>query len=173
MKLIALSNLSRSLLRPILAVLLTIGCTFGLTSCGLDNQVCSVEIPAECLSAEDADRDLDNYYNALCQGQPGYESVQKWDCNDGDELVNPDAPEVCDARDNNCDDLIDNSEAYDDDGDGYLANITECREVYEASSLDCDDKNADVNPSKFEAHDGIDNDCDGIADEDFDTDGDG
>lgn len=169
-----LSNLSRRARGSLLTLMLGLaGCCFGLSACNTDNQVCSVEIPDECLDAASADVDADNYYNKLCEGQPGYESVQKWDCNDADALVNPDAPETCDGRDNDCDDLVDNSQAYDDDADGFLANITECRTVYEASSLDCDDKDPNVNPSRFEAHDGIDNDCDGIADEDFDLDGDG
>jgi len=32
------------------------------------------------------------------------------DCNDDDALVNPDAQEICDGMDNNCDDLIDEEE---------------------------------------------------------------
>lgn len=142
--------------------------------CGAqENCVDVTDVPNVCESAEAADADGDGYYNPMCEGVSGFESVQKWDCNDADGLVNPDAGEICDGRDNNCDDLVDNSEAYDDDGDGYLADITECRMVYSSSQLDCNDKDAEVHPGAYEKHDGIDNDCDGVQDEDFDADGDG
>ena len=47
------------------------------------------------------------------------------DCDDGDASVYPDAEELCDGVDNNCDDIVDNDAAdaltfYEDyDGDGY------------------------------------------------------
>ncbi len=49
----------------------------------------------------------------------------------------------------------------DDDGDGYT------------SDVDCDDHNYQVWPGAPELCDGLDNDCDGSTDEDYDGDGDG
>ncbi|MCB9851751.1 MAG: right-handed parallel beta-helix repeat-containing protein [Phycisphaerales bacterium] len=85
------------------------------------------------------------------------------DCDDNDEFVNPDAPEVFDGVDNNCDGTID--EGFDDDHDGFEDTAT--------GGDDCDDTNEFINPGATEVCDGVDNNCvDGI-DEGFDTDNDG
>ncbi|HNH50712.1 MAG TPA: putative metal-binding motif-containing protein, partial [Myxococcota bacterium] len=55
--------------------------------------------------------------------EDGY--VSEIDCDDGRKTVHPDAPELCDGLDNDCDELIDedSDEAQtwyaDADGDGY------------------------------------------------------
>ena len=79
------------------------------------------------------------------------------DCNDGDALTFPDAEELCDGIDNNCDGLLPEDE-QDFDGDGVMA-----------CEGDCDDDNADVYPGNTEVNDGLDNDCDDtmLADENF------
>ncbi len=42
------------------------------------------------------------------------------DCDDNDATAYPDAPEIPDEQDNDCDDEVDeDTEAADDDGDGY------------------------------------------------------
>ena len=48
------------------------------------------------------------------------------------------------------------------DGDGWYS-----------ENGDCDDSNPSINPNSIEVCDGLDNDCDGIVDEGFDSDGDG
>lgn len=59
------------------------------------------------------DADGDGYGTAMssitsCAPPSGY-TFNALDCNDSDSSVNPDAVEVCDGKDNNCDALIDNA----------------------------------------------------------------
>ena len=123
------------------------------------------------------DRDLDG---------DGYLASEE--CDDGNTLINPSMPEICDGVDNNCDGQIDEgvtTQYYQDlDGDGFGNN-----NVVEAAcntppnfvtiGSDCDDTNPDVFPSASEACNDIDDDCDGDIDEDLafglylDADGDG
>lgn len=88
------------------------------------------------------------------------------DCDDGDDTVYPGAPELCDMKDNDCDDVVDNDKPLwylDCDGDGYAAmgaaNTQSCTEPApqgdcgwttkvpsNLSTTDCDDSNIDVHP---------------------------
>jgi hypothetical protein len=102
------------------------------------------------------------------------------DCDDADPAVNPDNVEVCDELDvdEDCDDLADDadptvtsaSEWYlDSDGDHYgdptrTEQGCEPPPGYVADGTDCDDAQADVNPSAWEYCDGEDDDCDGAVD---------
>ena len=110
------------------------------------------------------------------------------DCNDSDTAVNPDAPELCDGVDNNCDGEIDEGlliTVYDDlDADGYgdpgaASEVCSIGADQVDNADDCDDTNADSFPGAAERCDGFDNDCDGTVDNDLnydwfaDTDGDG
>jgi hypothetical protein len=112
------------------------------------------------------------------------------DCDDAHADTNPDAPELCDGRDNNCDDQIDQDAEdaptwyVDGDGDGYGADAVSACDAPEGTveeSGDCDDASAGVYPGADEVCDGVDQDCDDEADEDAtdmgawyaDNDGDG
>jgi hypothetical protein len=103
------------------------------------------------------------------------------DCNDNDAAIHPEATEVCDGVDNNCDNSIDGSDAdgaatyyADADADGFggvALSITQCDAPtgFVANGDDCDDNNLDIHPDAAEVCDGADNDCDGLVDDDDDS----
>jgi hypothetical protein len=108
------------------------------------------------------------------------------DCDDSDAAVNPDAEEICDGNDNDCDGEIDedgaNTYYADEDGDGFgdaTVSIDACEpeEGWVENADDCDDTDANTYLGASEICDGEDNDCDGEVDEDLTTtvyaDGDG
>jgi hypothetical protein len=87
--------------------------------------------------------------------QDGF-TPRQGDCNDLDFTVYPDALEVCDNMDNNCNGEIDEGLGCnsDQDGDGYTP-----------LEGDCDDANAQIFPGAKEVCDGLDNDCNHSMDE--------
>jgi hypothetical protein len=126
------------------------------------------------------DQDADGFYN--------YE-----DCDDTNPAIYPGATETCDGIDNNCNGLTDDGiQVYtyytDTDGDGFGdasdTGLDTCQATvpigYVANNTDCDDTNPDIHPGAAETCDGIDNNCNGLTDDDIpvytyftDTDGDG
>ncbi len=114
------------------------------------------------------------------------------DCDDLDALVSPDASERCDGvLDEDCDGLIDDDDVgasgtttwyQDGDGDGYGGSTTidacSAPPGALASGGDCHDGDPAVSPAATETCDGVDQDCDGAADQGLalwypDYDGDG
>ncbi len=99
----------------------------------------------------------------------------KLDCNDSNASDNPEAEEVLDGRDNDCDGDIDESSGdyyRDVDGDSFGApgspiKSLEPIEGYVKNKRDCDDNNADIFPGAPEKFDSADNNCDGQVDEGF------
>ncbi len=94
------------------------------------------------------------------------------DCDDADPTASPAAEELCNARDDDCDGVVDDGlDARlwyrDDDGDGYGATddtLTACSQPpgYAAEPGDCDEAAAGVHPGAQEVcSDGVDQDCDG------------
>jgi len=121
------------------------------------------------------DADADGFGNegtsaTSCEVPDGYATVGG-DCNDADPNVNPDAEEVCNGLDENCngeadDNAIDSSAYFaDSDNDGIGDSSTEVISCVRPSNYvdvggDCDDTNDAIWPGNAEACDGIDNDCD-------------
>lgn len=114
------------------------------------------------------------------------------DCDDGDSAVSPDAVEICNAIDDDCDGATDQGAVDaltwfpDADGDGFggfSSSVVACDAPvgYVDMIGDCDDDNDGVFPGGQEICDGVDNDCDFSVDEGasdastwfFDSDGDG
>ncbi len=121
------------------------------------------------------------------QDGDGYDGEE--DCDDRNVDVHPDAAEVCDGLDQDCDGVVDEDAGsgwyLDEDGDGWGSGepIPSCTGESGLSSRgeDCDDEDASVNPEQAERCDEVDNDCDSEVDEDaedamkawVDRDGDG
>lgn len=102
------------------------------------------------------------------------------DCDDMDAAVNPDAQEVCNSLDDDCDTLSDDSDPsvsgqttyyLDSDGDGFgldSQTILSCGNVPQGYVLfpgDCNDGTGDIGPAAVEQCDTVDNDCDGLVDD--------
>ncbi|MBI4592201.1 putative metal-binding motif-containing protein [Candidatus Uhrbacteria bacterium] len=126
--------------------------------------------PADCVYADP------------CDVPNGYVQDNS-DCNDTSATVNPDAEEVCDEVDNDCDgdtdEDVQNAFYEDVDGDGYgdVSSTTDACSApsgYVEDQNDCDDADGTVYPDSLELCDGLDNDCTGAADDGGAcTDGDG
>jgi hypothetical protein len=130
-----------------------------------------------------ADNDGDGYgdssTSALVCGLISGWVADSTDCDDSDAAINPIATESCDAVDNDCDGDVDESGATgesswyaDSDSDTFgnaSDSVTACDmpSGYVADSTDCDDGDAAINPAALEVCDsGVDNDCNGMADDD-------
>ena len=101
------------------------------------------------------------------------------DCDDTDDAINPDAEEICDGEDNDCNGYTDDDDSgvtgtsiwyadADADGWGATAYTSEACDQPSGSTAtdgDCDDGEPSTNPGATEACDGADNDCDGDTDE--------
>ncbi|MEL0457599.1 MopE-related protein, partial [Flavobacteriaceae bacterium SZ-1-7] len=122
-----------------------------------------------------ADTDGDGYGDitnsvASCTQPAGYVADDS-DCDDTTISVHPNAPEICDGIDNNCDGNIDEGVTttfyadLDNDGYGDSSNsIDACSQPvgYVSNDSDCDDSDFTINPDATDIpNDGIDQDCNG------------
>ena len=111
--------------------------------------------------------------NITCQ--PADDEVNNSDdCDDTNSGINPDAADICDGIDNNCDGSLDEDapvlDGYLDlDSDGFGGEKTTGCDGTPGFTLvdgDCDDKDATSNPDAEEVcDDAADNNCDGATDE--------
>ncbi len=100
------------------------------------------------------------------------------DCDDDNGDVHPEAPELCNGVDDDCDEVIDEEDALDattwyvdgdrdghGDPDGWTVSC-QLPPDHTDRGTDCDDSRDDVNPDADERCDGVDNNCDTVIDED-------
>ena len=111
-----------------------------------------------------------------CEGPSGY-ADRAGDCDDADFDVSPDAIELCDGVDNDCDGDTDEDDAddaptwyTDADADGHGDATLATRACGApagavSSDDDCDDTDPAVSPSAAEICNGIDDDCDALVDD--------
>lgn len=151
---------------------------------GVDND-CDGEVDeADAVDAVEFFADFDEdgfgvwaYTTWACEAPLGYAS-EVGDCDDFNPAVNPDAEEVCNEIDDDCDDTIDGAYASgqniyyrDADGDGYgtaddTTDACTAPVGYSTNTDDCDDAEASVHLGADEVcDDGLDNNCDGLVDE--------
>ena len=152
---------------------------------GIDNN-CDAAVDEGLLLNLWPDADADGFGDSAgeaisaCALEPGW-ADNNLDCDDLYDLSYPDAEELCDGEDNDCDGGIDDGLLavwyVDADLDGYgdEASALETCAPLEGSVLvggDCDDADLLTNPAGTEVCGGGDEDCSGLAD-DIDGDGDG
>ena len=144
---------------------------------GFDND-CNGQTDEGVQTTYFADVDQDGYGNLLvtkmaCTAPSGY-GLNSTDCNDLDKFVHPNAIEICNKIDDNCDGQTDEGVLLtfyadaDQDKYGNLSQeVTGCTAPngYVANSADCNDSNKNIHPNAVElCSNKIDDDCDGITD---------
>jgi len=145
------------------------------------------ETPEDCdkVSAWWPDADQDGFGDILAASTTGCEAPSDgWvnngrDCDDNNNAIWPGATEECDGYDNDCDEAID-EESFgettwyaDTDGDGYgggsMVEACVAPSGFVNNDNDCDDTNANTHIDAEEICDGLDNNCNGEADENLPT----
>lgn len=114
-------------------------------------------------------------YTTSCFPPTNYVSSSD-DCDDGDASIHPNAAEVCDGLDNNCDAFTDDLDPniqnqstfyldHDEDGYGdpsFLLERCLAPSNYVTDNSDCNDLNDSIYPGAQEQCGTIDNNCDGV-----------
>jgi choice-of-anchor B domain-containing protein len=126
------------------------------------------------------DEDGDGYGNGnagsfACAAPEGFVS-NDLDCFDGSATIYPDAPELCDNLDNNCNQEVDEGLTLttfyadaDEDGFGSASSIVQACVApsgFVANNGDCNDASEAVFPGASGTSEGLDNDCNGLVEGD-------
>ncbi|MCO4763840.1 MAG: thrombospondin type 3 repeat-containing protein, partial [Myxococcales bacterium] len=124
----------------------------------------------------------------LCKAKGVWTAKKTGDCNDDNKAIHPDAKEVCNEFDDNCNTQVDEGLIKtfykDNDGDGYGSVTTQqgctAPKGYVALAGDCNDYNKAISPKAKEVCNKTDDDCNGFKDDNLkladiyaDVDGDG
>ena len=137
------------------SIVLSLSLFFG--ACSDDNESSNSE-PSTTPSADAATSEVDT--GPEDNDNDGFAGAD--DCDDTNPNIHPDADEVCDGVDNNCDGAIDGDDAVDrpnwyldGDGDGFgvtaeVVVACEAPEGYASKAGDCADDDEDINPSADE-----------------------
>lgn len=114
-----------------------------------------------------------NFTGDFCYQPTGFVTISG-DCNDNNALFNPNATEICNSLDENCNGLVDDGLVFsnyyfdfDSDGFGSLNTMeNECAQPlgFVMNALDCNDASFYANPAAIEICNGLDEDCDGEND---------
>ncbi|WP_158623848.1 MopE-related protein [Corallococcus llansteffanensis] len=158
---------------------------------GLDND-CDGQVDEGVCTVWYRDADGDSFGNANDSRRdatrPAGYVADATDCDDTRSNVSPQASEVCDGLDNNCEGSVDEGVGAlwyrDADGDGHGdlgTSAAACGQPagFVSNAGDCNDTNAAIRPGATEVCDSVDNNCNGAVDEGVkstfyrDADGDG
>ena len=144
---------------------------------------CNDENDAFYPGADESDCADPNDYN--CDGSVAYADADGdgWaaceECNDSDPRVNPDAVEICNEVDDDCDGDVDDDDSgvtgtttwyidYDGDGfgsDEFTQDACDQSEGWVEDSDDCDDSDDAIHPGADEVCNELDDDCDDRIDD--------
>ena len=125
------------------------------------------------------DSDLDGYGAGAainsCTPIFGNYVTNNLDCNNSNANIRPNAMEICNGIDENCNNLIDDGLTFinyylDSDGDGYGAGtaINSCSNLgagYSTNNTDCNNSNSGIRPNASEICNEIDDNCNTSIDE--------
>lgn len=150
----------------------------GTETCdGADND-CDGQVDEGLTQPFYADADEDGYGDEeslvnACEAPLGFVSMAG-DCDDDNDAIYINAPEVCDGEDNDCngetDEIGDSVFFEDQDEDGYgdaSSTTIACSAPvgYADQAGDCNDDSDSISPEATETCDGVDNNCNGAIDE--------
>jgi hypothetical protein len=144
-------------------------------NCDPDGRTDDVEHPPRWYADSDGDGFGGAVWLEQCARPDNYVGTST-DCADGDNEIHPDAIEVCDSLDNDCDNDIDEEVPdmpiwwLDNDNDGYVGAVSTAACTappgYRVQTVhDCDDNNNPIHPTAPETCDGVDEDCNGLIDD--------
>ncbi len=150
--------------------------------CNLEDDDCDGFIDEEAIDPNtfylDADSDGfgDSDFTTVSCTQPIGYVFNDLDCNDATSAISPNAPEICNQTDNNCNGVLDDNAVgaatyyADVDGDGYgdpTSFVESCSPVtgHVLNALDCNDQDPNQNPLSVEVCNSQDDNCNGDIDE--------